>query len=30
MANYQPAAAIMATLAQDQGIELVWSRRPGR
>ena len=24
MANYQPAAASMATLAQDQGIELVW------
>ena len=23
-ANYQPAAASMATLAQDQGIELVW------
>jgi putative spermidine/putrescine transport system substrate-binding protein len=24
MSNYQPAAASMATLAQDQGIELVW------
>lgn len=24
MANYQPAAASMATLAQDQGIEIVW------
>ncbi|HEV2634149.1 MAG TPA: extracellular solute-binding protein [Actinocrinis sp.] len=24
MANYQPAAASMAALAQDQGIELVW------
>ncbi|MCL2731958.1 MAG: extracellular solute-binding protein, partial [Actinomycetia bacterium] len=24
MANYQPAAASMASLAQDQGIELVW------
>ncbi|NUP45963.1 MAG: extracellular solute-binding protein [Catenulispora sp.] len=24
VANYQPAAAAMATLAQDQGIELVW------
>jgi putative spermidine/putrescine transport system substrate-binding protein len=24
MANYQPAAANMASLAQDQGIELVW------
>jgi putative spermidine/putrescine transport system substrate-binding protein len=25
MANYQPGAASMATLAQDQGIELVWT-----
>ncbi|WP_078849494.1 extracellular solute-binding protein [Streptomyces sp. NRRL F-5126] len=24
MANYQPAAASMAALAQDQGVELVW------